>query len=97
MFGTSHFFPSAGAFRSKIAQPPRGVLASLGANEAPPTAGSHEVNASRPRGDDAYDCISYFNPTSAVEYERTVNAWADALLVLVDESTYTPEEAARLA
>jgi len=42
----------------------------------------------------AYDCVSYFNPTSQHTYERTVSAWADALLVLVDESTLTPEEAA---
>lgn len=44
----------------------------------------------------AYDCVSYFNPTNHQTYERTVSAWADALLALVDESTYTPEEAAVL-
>ena len=30
-------------------------------------------------------------------YESTVNAWADAMMVLFDEASYTPEEAARRA
>ena len=42
----------------------------------------------------AFDCVSYFNPTEQHTYERTVSAWADALVLLADESTLSPEEAA---
>ena len=48
-----------------------------------------------PQEESSFDCISYFNPVSQGEYERTVDAWADALLMVVNQSTLTLEEAAR--
>jgi hypothetical protein len=33
-----------------------------------------------------FDCVAFFNPTTFDEFEVTVNAWADALLVLVNSS-----------
>lgn len=33
-----------------------------------------------------FDCVAFFNPTTFDEFEVTVNAWADALLVLIDSS-----------
>ena len=44
-----------------------------------------------------YDCVTSFSPTERSAYESTVNAWADAMMVLIDEASYTPEEAARRA
>ena len=41
-----------------------------------------------------FDCVAFFNPTNFVEYEATVNGWADALLVLINSSTLTLAEAA---
>ena len=70
--------------RAAAARRPRLARRQRGAARRRIARGERE---SRPRGDDAYDCISYFNPTSAVEYERTVNAWAGALLVVVNQST----------
>ena len=48
-----------------------------------------------PQEESSFDCVSYFNPVSQGEYERTVDAWADALLMVVNQSTLTLEEAAR--
>ena len=46
--------------------------------------------------DDAnFDCVGYFNPVVQSDYELTVDAWADAFLVVVNQSTLTMEEASR--
>ena len=42
-----------------------------------------------------FDCVAFFNPTSFGEFESTVNAWADALLVLINSSLTSVEEAGR--
>ena len=42
-----------------------------------------------------FDCVAFFNPTSFAEFEETVNAWADALLVLINSSITSFEQAAR--
>ena len=48
-----------------------------------------------PQEESNFDCVGYFNPVSQPEYERTVDAWADAFLTVVNQSTLTLEEAAR--
>ena len=53
---------------------------------APPLAAQDDAN---------FDCVGYFNPVAQADYERTVDAWADALLVVVNQSTLTMEEAGR--
>ena len=54
------------------------------------SARSHLQNEERP-----FDCVAFFNPTSFAEFEETVNAWADALLVLMNSSLTSFEQAAR--
>ena len=53
---------------------------------APPLAAQDDSN---------FDCVGYFNPVAQADYERTVDAWADALLVVVNQSTLTMDEASR--
>lgn len=43
-----------------------------------------------------YDCVTFFNPTTQEAFEATVNAWADALLVLVNQSTVSLEDASAI-
>ena len=99
VYGTTRFFPLSGAFRSEIGKPPRGLLASLGSRLPNQPAAPLAETATHPYGlrqvnstdaankQEDYDCIGYFNPTTLADYEQTVNAWADALLVVINQST----------
>ena len=62
------------------------LLAAVPLTAAPPLAAQDDAN---------FDCVGYFNPVAQDDYERTVDAWADALLVVVNQSTLTMEEAGR--
>ena len=62
------------------------LLAAEPSTAAPPLAAQDDAN---------FDCVGYFNPVAQADYERTVDAWADALLVVVNQSTLTMEEAGR--
>ena len=62
------------------------LLAAQPLASAPPLAAQDDAN---------FDCVGYFNPVAQADYERTVDAWADALLVVVNQSTLTMEEASR--
>ena len=62
------------------------LLAAEPLTAAPPLAAQDDAN---------FDCVGYFNPVAQADYERTVDAWADALLVVVNQSTLTMEEAGR--
>ena len=62
------------------------LLAAEPSTAAAPLAAQDDAN---------FDCVGYFNPVAQADYERTVDAWADALLVVVNQSTLTMEEAAR--
>ena len=64
------------------------LLAAQPLAAAPPLAAQDESESS-------FDCVGYFNPVAQADYERTVDAWADALLVVVNQSTLTMEEASR--
>ena len=71
--------------RRVLASAPR-LLAAEPSPAAPPLAAQDDAN---------FDCVGYFNPVAQADYERTVDAWADALLVVVNQSTLTMEEAGR--
>ena len=62
------------------------LLAAEPSTAAAPLAAQDDAN---------FDCVGYFNPVAQADYERTVDAWADALLVVVNQSTLTMEEAGR--
>ena len=62
------------------------LLAAEPLTAAPPLAAQDDAN---------FDCVGYFNPVAQADYERTVDSWADALLVVVNQSTLTMEGAGR--
>ena len=49
-------------------------------------AGGAGLSANLQSEEQPFDCVAFFNPTTFDEFEVTVNAWADALLVLIESS-----------
>ena len=82
---TSHRDASAVQAR-RVLSGATNLLAAQPLAAAPPLAAQDDSN---------FDCVGYFNPVAQADYERTVDAWADALLVVVNQSTLTMDEASR--
>ena len=80
------YFGVWGGRRDAVLASATSLLAAEPSTAAPPLAAQDDAN---------FDCVGYFNPVAQADYERTVDAWADALLVVVNQSTLTMEQAGR--